>query len=60
MDEYQALIDAYRILAKLYSNAWAEPAEVPTPIALMLLNAREYIGGQIRDYFHPDMSNAVV
>jgi hypothetical protein len=51
MDEYQALANAYRILAGLYSKAWANPAEVPMQIALMLLHAREYVGAQIRNYF---------
>lgn len=51
MDQYQALLDAYKILAKTYSTAWADPTEVPTQVALMLLNAREYIGEQIKQHF---------
>ena len=51
MDEYQGLLDAYRILSGLFSQAWAQPAEIPTPVALMLLHAREHIGAQIGTRF---------
>jgi hypothetical protein len=50
MDDFQALLDAYRILARLYSKAWADPTHVPTPVALTLLNAREYIGLQVKQH----------
>ena len=50
MNEYQSLLDAHRILARLYSHAWAQPTEVPTPIALSLLHAREHVGEQLRRY----------
>jgi hypothetical protein len=51
MDEYQPLLNAYKILARLYTEAWAKPTEVPTQVSLMLLHARDYIGEKIRMYF---------
>jgi len=50
MNELRALNDAYEILAKLFSAAWAQPTQVPTQVALLLLHAREHVGDMIEQY----------
>jgi len=51
MNQYQADLEAYRILSDLFSEAWGQPDRVPMPIALTLLHARDYAGNKIKDYF---------
>ncbi len=46
-NDYEHLTDAYRIIARLAHEAWANPQEVPLPIARLLLHARDYIGRQL-------------
>jgi hypothetical protein len=53
-NEYQALLDVHRILATRYSEAWLDTKEVPTPVARMLLHAREHIGRRIMAYLSGD------
>jgi hypothetical protein len=47
LDEYECLSHAYGILGRLAQEAWANPQEVPLPVARILLHARDYIGRQL-------------
>ena len=47
---YRSLLplhEAYRILARLSHEAWKNPLEVPMPLAMMLMHARDYVGEQL-------------
>ena len=46
-NESECLSEAYCIIGRLAHAAWANPEEVPLPIARLLLHARDYIGRQL-------------
>lgn len=45
--DHSSLIEAYRILGRLAQDAWANPQEVPLPIARVLLHARDHVGAEL-------------
>jgi hypothetical protein len=45
--DHSSLIEAYRILGRLAQEAWANPQEVPLPIARFLLHARDHVGTEL-------------
>lgn len=45
--DHSSLIEAYRILGRLAQEAWANPQEVPLPIARVLLHARDHVGTEL-------------
>ena len=47
--EFSSLHEAYCILARLSHDAWKNPLEVPMPLAMMLLHARDYVGKLLHD-----------
>ncbi len=46
-DQLSPLHQAYCILARLSHEAWNNPLEVPMPLAMMLLHARDFVGQQL-------------
>jgi hypothetical protein len=46
-NESECLSEAYCIIGRLAREAWANPQEVPLPIARLLLHARDYVGRQL-------------
>jgi hypothetical protein len=45
--QHEDLVDAYHVIGRLAQDAWANPQEVPLPVARLLLHARDYIGRQL-------------
>ena len=41
------LHQAYRILARLSHEAWRNPLDVPMPLAMMLMHARDFVGERL-------------
>jgi len=48
-NQSECLSEAYSIIGRLAREAWANPQEVPLPIARLLMHARDYVGRQLSE-----------